>query len=578
LVLAGRISSSLTQAFSSAQNQSSRLTSSLNSQQTLISKFGKGLSAGVIAMNQGLELAMKVGQQIGKVTEIVDEYASTTARLNMINDGLQTTKELQDLVYKSAQRSRGEYGVMASSVAKLNLLASQSFSGNREALAFTEMIQKSFTVAGASTQEMQAGIYQLTQAMAAGKLQGDEFRSIMENAPLVADAISKYLNIPKGSLKELSSEGLISSDIIKNSMFAAAEDINKKFQEMPQTFGQTMTKLQNTALIKFSPILEKIINVLNSPKAQKALEIIADLIGDAAKYASEFAKYISDMAPKFAPIVDKFKEFSPTLSLVIGYIKQLASIVGSRLLIVFNIVYPVVEKLIQKLLPIIISAMPMVISLLQKFSDMLVALAPTLKWLGGIIVELFTETITWVILPLFGKITSAIGGVMDFITGVFTGDWRKAWQGIKDYTFNLIMGIASILLTPFVQVLNFIRIITDSINSIQLPSWIPGIGGKVINMPKIPTPMAQGGTLTSPTFAMVAEAGYPETVIPHTNTARSRGLLAEAAAGVGVGLGMGNTNINVYVSGDVNNARQTGYDIANAIDEALLHKRRVAFG
>lgn len=231
----------------------------------------KGFSkwqASLVTINQGLQLAKSIAGGVKKSLDYFDEMSMTKARLDLINDGQQTTLELQDKIFAAAQRSRGEYGLMAQSVSKLGLLAGDAFKSNDEIVAFSEMLNKSFKISGASTQEISSATYQLTQAMAAGKLQGDEFRAIMENAPMLADAIAKYMGKSKGELKELSSEGVITSDIIKNALFTASDDINEQFEKMPKTFGDAMTSISNNAQRSLQPLGDKITAMLNSEEFQ----------------------------------------------------------------------------------------------------------------------------------------------------------------------------------------------------------------------------------------------------------------------------------------------------------------------
>ena len=204
-------------------------------------------------------------QGVSQITNTADEFVLTTARLNLMNDGLQTTSQLQNMILASAQRARVEYGASADAVSKLGILAADAFSSTEEIVAFSELMNKSFKVGGAGIQEQTSAMYQLTQAMAAGKLQGDEFRSIMENAPMLAAAIADFTGKSKGELKEMSSEGLITADIIKGAMFAAADDINDKFATMPKTFGDTWTSVKNMSLKAFQPVIEKLNQIANAP-------------------------------------------------------------------------------------------------------------------------------------------------------------------------------------------------------------------------------------------------------------------------------------------------------------------------
>ena len=213
---------------------------------------------------KGMIASLAAGFTVKFVVEQTDLYANNQARLGLINDGLQTQAELQQKIYAAAQRSRGEYNAMVDSVAKLGLLAGDAFGSNNEMIAFTEQLNKAFTISGATTEQRNAAMLQLTQAMAAGKLQGDEYVSIMENAPMVIDAISKYTGKTRGELKALSSEGYITADIIKNALFAASDDINTKFEQMPKTFGSVWTQIANFSTMKFGGLMERINGFLNS--------------------------------------------------------------------------------------------------------------------------------------------------------------------------------------------------------------------------------------------------------------------------------------------------------------------------
>lgn len=224
---------------------------------------------------------------IKKGIDIVDEYTNTASRLALINDGLQTQAELQDKIFAAADRSRGSYNDMADAVAKMGLLAGDAFGSNDELIAFTELMQKSFKIGGADTAMQQGAMRQLTQAMASGRLQGDELTSIMENAPIMYDAIVKYTGKSKGELKEMGSQGKITADIIKNSMFMAANDINTKFGTLPMTFADVWNKIKNSATRAFEGVMESINKVINTNGFQdflKKMTVGFELVAEAAEW------------------------------------------------------------------------------------------------------------------------------------------------------------------------------------------------------------------------------------------------------------------------------------------------------
>jgi tape measure domain-containing protein len=243
-------------------------------QQQLNNQMRNGQSAADALAGKVKKVVTTIATAVGinKIIGLSDTVAQTTARLNLMNDGMQTTAQLNQMIYQSAQRARSAYLDTAAVVSKLGILAGDAFSSNKEITFFAEQMNKQFKIGGASIQEQTAGMYQLTQAMASGRLQGDEFRSIIENAPMLAQAIAKYTGKSMGDLRELSKEGLITADVIKNAMFAATEETNAKFASMPKTFGQVVTFIKNQATMAFMPVLQRINEIANSDRFNRLVD------------------------------------------------------------------------------------------------------------------------------------------------------------------------------------------------------------------------------------------------------------------------------------------------------------------
>lgn len=248
-------------------------------------KSGAAFGAAAI----GIEAAGRAMKDMAvSAVQTTDQLTQIRARINLINDGSQSTAEIMDKIYSAANRSRGSYLDMADSVAKLNMLAKDAFSSNDEAIYFVEQLNKQFKISGASVEETTSAMYQLTQAMAAGKLQGDEFHSIMENAPMLAQSIASEMGLTVGQLKEMSSQGLITADIIKEALFNSAEETNAKFAEIPMTFQDIGTQVQNELIAAFQPAMEEISNMTGSGVLNDALaglSIAFRLVGTAAQAA-----------------------------------------------------------------------------------------------------------------------------------------------------------------------------------------------------------------------------------------------------------------------------------------------------
>lgn len=240
---------------------------------------------------------------VKKGMDLTDVYTNTNARLGMITNSLAEQRILQNDIFAAANRARGSYTEMASAASKMRMLAGDSFGSNQEAVAFTELLTKSLKVSGAGTAEQNSAFLQLTQAMAAGRLQGDEFRSVMENAPMVADAIAQYMGKSKGELKELSSQGLITADIVKNAMFQAAGDIEDRFSSMPMTFADVWQRIKNDGAQAFGGVFDKANAILNSAGVQTALNNLIGLIYWAGEATEGFIDFCTAAWPMVSPFI-----------------------------------------------------------------------------------------------------------------------------------------------------------------------------------------------------------------------------------------------------------------------------------
>lgn len=249
-------------------------------------------------------------QSVGKALNISDELVQTTSRLNMMNDGVQTTAELVNMVYAAAQDARGSFSQMADVVARFGNNAKDAFSSSEEVVAFADLIQKQMTIAGASTQEAANAELQLSQALGSGVLRGDELNSIFEQAPNLIQNIADYLDVPIGKIREMAADGELSADVVKAAIFSAADDINSKFNEMPMTWGQMWQSMQNTALIAFQPVLQRLNDLANSEAFQtfiqgaiEAMATLANIVLNIFELVGTVGGFIADNWSVISPII-----------------------------------------------------------------------------------------------------------------------------------------------------------------------------------------------------------------------------------------------------------------------------------
>lgn len=276
-----------------------------------------GNATGALGAIKGALAGVAIGATVGKAMNMSDDYANMNARLNMINDGMQSTSELQKSIFTSAQRTGSAYTEMANGVAKMRMQAGDVFQNNGETIAFLETMNKSFVVGGASIEEQKSAMMQLTQAMASGKLQGDELRSLAETSPALIQAIATKLGVTRGEVKKLGADGKITADIVKTAMLEASESIDQQFRNMPMTWGRAWQNFINFATKAFEPLSIKINQIANSAEFQQfasmvanaiqfvvnALIVLMDIIGSIWSKIAPVIKWIADNWSIIAPIV-----------------------------------------------------------------------------------------------------------------------------------------------------------------------------------------------------------------------------------------------------------------------------------
>ena len=318
LARAGAAFDSIEQNIRDAGNQQDRFNRRIRDGTTAADGLW-GKLKGIAATVGGLAAAKKI---IG----ISDDLASTRARLNLIVDDGGSVSELEKKIMASAQRSRSAYFDTASAIASLGSNAGAAFANTDEIIAFMEQINKQFVIGGASAQGQAAAMLQLTQAMAAGALRGEELNSILENAPGIARAIESYMGIAEGSIKSYAEQGLITAEVVKNAMFAAADETNAKFESMPKTWAQIWVDMQNKALSIFNPILTKINQIANSEQFTKVTDGIINGLAGVASVATVVLDLLISGA---SLVVDNWSWLSP---IILGVATALGVYYGAQLL------------------------------------------------------------------------------------------------------------------------------------------------------------------------------------------------------------------------------------------------------
>lgn len=267
----------------------------------------KSILAGNIIGNVIMRGLDSIAGSISGAVALADEYTSLNARLALVAGSQSNVAALNDMIYESAQRARGGYMDMAKAVASLSVNARDAFPDPRKTVQFMEGMQKLFVIGGASKENQQFAMLQLQQSLASGRLQGDEFRSITENAPILQDMIAKTMKVSRGELKQLSAQGEITADIIKRAIFENMDEINDKFESMPKRWSDHFTDFKNVVLKSFAPIADRINRLANSEGVRSMFSMLKNgvksimpvlyaVIGGVEKFVNMFTAGISTVA------------------------------------------------------------------------------------------------------------------------------------------------------------------------------------------------------------------------------------------------------------------------------------------
>lgn len=438
-------------------------------------KFNQSLNDGAANGNKLLSSIKKMAtaylsmKAVTEVIDLSDTMSLAESRLSLIVDDGGSVQELEAKIYQSAQRARANYQDTINIVSKLGLLAGDAFKkgGTDEIIAFQELMNKNFIIGGASAQEQASAMYQLTQAMASGRLQGDEYRSIVENAPLLAKAIEDYMVKVKGAegtMKEWASEGLLTADVIKAALFSSADEIEERFNDMPMTFGQVWTSIKNQALVQFQPILKRLNDIINSENFNR----LAAGVTTALVVVSGIVTEIFDMVAAVGGFM--YENWSIISPIVYGVATALGLYAGY--LIVTNGL-----ELINKGIKIASAIASYFLAAATGTQASATAAATAAQY--GLNTALLASPITWILIIIIAIIAAlyAIVAIINKVAGTSvsaTGIIFGAFATLGAFLWNLFLGLLELvfgiieaMVNPFIKFANFLgNIFTNPISSI----------------------------------------------------------------------------------------------------------------
>lgn len=406
-----------------------------------------------------MKIAGAIGTMLGfkKLAGLSDEMVQIRARLDLINDGFQTTEELQNMIFASAQRARGLYTTTANAVATLGSQARDAFATNEELIAFTELLNKTFVIAGTSATGVESTMYNLTQALASGVLRGQDLNAVMANAQPIVQNIANYLGVPVGQIRELAAQGEITADIVKNAMFAAADDINTKFETMPRTIGQIWTSIKNHAVKQLDPVLVKINEIVNS----QAFQTFANNVVGAIAVVSNVLLWVFELVMRISNfVIENWQLIAPIVWGIVGAM----------------VAYGVVTKGVAIATGALTAAKMIALPIYSLLTGATMA-ETAAQW--GLNAAMYACPLAWIvagIVALIAVIYGAVAIINHFaetsisatgaIFGAFSVLGAFLWNLFLGF-LELVLGVINALVNPFIKIANFIgNVFINPISSI----------------------------------------------------------------------------------------------------------------
>lgn len=389
----------------------------------------KAIFLGSLGANIAAAAIQKVGDAIGHVFDMAQEFSSIQARLGLIVGEQGNVAALNKEIYESARRSRTEYASMAETVATLSQSAHDAFPNPKEAVDFAEKINKVMAIGGTTGENKKNAMIQLTQGLASGQLQGDEFRSIAENAPMIENIIAKTMGVSRGELKKLASEGKVTAEVIKKAMLENADDIEEAYRKMPHTFADWATDIKSVAEYAFAPLFDAVNDLANSPEFRQFVDSIENNI----QYIAPIIKNV------FNKISYAFKQVLTVGQQVFGWLQENAWFVHGALFALATVALVYAANWL-------VATASTVAATVAQWSLNAAMLACPATWVAlaimGIIAALY------LVIDMYNEWAGTTYTVVGVIAGVFGALWAVLFNQIA-YIWNVFIIFANFISDVF---------------------------------------------------------------------------------------------------------------------------------
>lgn len=426
----------------------------------------KAIFLGSLGANIAAAAIQKVGDAIGHVFDMAQEFSSIQARLGLIVGEQGNVAALNKEIYESARRSRTEYASMAETVATLSQSAHDAFPDPKEAVDFAEKINKVMAIGGTTGENKKNAMIQLTQGLASGQLQGDEFRSIAENAPMIENIIAKTMGVSRGELKKLASEGKVTAEVIKKAMTDNADEIEAAYRKLPHTFADWATDIKSVAEYAFAPLFDAVNELANSPEFRQFVDSIENNI----QYIAPIIKNV------FNEISYAFKQVLTVGQQVFGWLQENAWLVHGALFALATVALVYAANWL-------VATASTVAATVAQWSLNTAMLACPATWVAlaimGIVAALY------LVIDMYNEWTGSTYTVVGVIAGVFGALWAVVYNQIA-YIWNVFIIFANFIATVFNNPAKAIKNLFGSLWNNLVEFAVQGINAMLDVMKQVP--------------------------------------------------------------------------------------------
>ena len=426
----------------------------------------KAIFLGSLGANIAAAAIQKVGDAIGHVFDMAQEFASIQARLGLIVGEQGNVAALNKEIYDSARRSRTEYASMAETVATLSQSAHDAFPDPKEAVDFAEKINKVMAIGGTTGENKKNAMIQLTQGLASGQLQGDEFRSIAENAPMIENIIAKTMGVSRGELKKLASEGKVTAEVIKKAMLENADEIEEAYRKMPHTFADWATDIKSVAEYAFAPLFDAVNELANSPEFRQFVDSIENNI----QYLAPIIKNV------FNEISYAFKQVLTVGQQVFGWLQENAWFVHAALFALATVALVYAANWL-------VAAASTVVATVAQWNLNAAMLACPATWVAlaimGIVAALYF------VIDMYNEWAGTTYTVVGVIAGVFGALWAAIYNQIA-FVWNIFIIFANFIATVFNNPAKAIKNLFSSLWNNLVEFAVQGINAMLDVMKQVP--------------------------------------------------------------------------------------------